>query len=144
MSMRALFDVNMLLALFDSAHVHHAQAQAWWMANRDQGWASCPLTQNGFLRIASSSGYRRPVTMGEAVVALCAQIALPDHEFWPDDLSIADSDRFDHRRIMGPSQLTDIYLLGLAVKHGGRLATFDRTIPLAAVCGAEPRHVAVI
>jgi len=142
--MRALFDVNMLLALFDPMHVHHARAHTWWSTNRAQGWASCPLTQNGFLRIISTPRYARPVIMREAFTALRAQTARPDHEFWPDDISIMAADMFDHGRIMGPSQLTDIYLLGLAVKNGGCLATFDRSIPIVVVHGAEARHVAVI
>ena len=144
MTIRALFDVNMLLALFDPAHVHHARAHAWWGANRAPGWASCPLTQNGFLRIIATPRYARPVIMSEAFAALRAQIARPEHEFWPDDISIMATDVFDHGRIMGPSQLIDLYLLALAVKNDGRLATFERAIPIAAVRGADARHVAVI
>ena len=72
------------------------------------------------------------------------QAGLPGHEFWSDSLSIADPAVFDHRRILGPDQITDVYLLGLAVKHGGRLVTFDRGIPIAAVRGAEARHLVVL
>jgi toxin-antitoxin system PIN domain toxin len=140
---RALLDVNLLVALFDPAHVHHGRARSWWSGERNRGWASCPLTQNGFLRVVSNPGYPRPLTPGQALAALRAQIALPGHAFWPDDASIADADLFDHRRIVGPGQITDVYLLALAVKNGGRLATFDRAIPLAAVRGALARHLAV-
>ena len=68
--MRALLDVNVLLALFDSEHAHHARARAWWVQNRDQGWASCPLTQNGFIRIMSSPGYPRPLIVADALSVL--------------------------------------------------------------------------
>jgi predicted nucleic acid-binding protein len=81
----------------------------------------------------------------EAALELFAeQIAGSDHVFWSDDISLTDSRCFDGTRILGPKQLTDVYLLALAVKNGGRLATLDRTVPLAAVRGAEPRHVVVI
>lgn len=75
---------------------------------------------------------------------LAEQIDTTDHQFWPDDTSLSDEARFDSTRILGPKQITDIYLLGLAVAHGGCLATFDRAIPLSAVRGAEPRHLVVI
>ncbi len=70
-----------------------------------------------------------------------AETTLPGHVFWPDDVSLADPKRFDHDRLLGPGQITDAYLLALAVQNDGRLVTFDRTIPIAAVGGAEPRHV---
>jgi len=66
------------------------------------------------------------------------------HEFWSDELSLLDSGAFDPTRIHGPRHLTDIYLLGLAVHHKGRLVTFDSGIPLAAVRGAHPRHLLVL
>jgi toxin-antitoxin system PIN domain toxin len=141
---RALFDVNMLLALFDAGHIHHDRAFAWWSENRDEGWASCPLTQNGFIRVTSGRGYLRPRSLAEAMALMRAQVARPDHAFWPDDVSIADPQTFDRGRLLGPNQITDVYLLALAVKNGGRLVTFDRAISVAAVRGAESRHVAVI
>jgi hypothetical protein len=80
----------------------------------------------------------------EAMSILRAQQRESDHEFWPDDVSITDADVFDHSRILGPNQITDLYLLALAVKRDGRLVTFDRGIPLSAVRGAEARHLVVI
>jgi uncharacterized protein len=142
MSGRALLDISVLLPLFDPLHVHHPKARAWWGAG--QAWASCPLTQNGFVRILSKPSYSTPLSTSEAVFALYSLTDLPGHQFWPDDISIADPDVFDHSRILGPNQITHIYLLALAVKHDGRLVTFDRGIPLAAVRGAEARHLVVI
>jgi len=141
---RALFDANMLLALFDPEHIHHAPALAWWTANRESGWASCPLTQNGFVRVISGPRYLRPRSFADAMALLSAQIAESGHVFWPDDVSLADPEIFDHSRLLGPKQITDAYLLALAVTNGGRLATFDHAIPLAAVRGAQERHVVVI
>jgi toxin-antitoxin system PIN domain toxin len=140
---RALLDVNLLIALFDSTHVHHERAHAWRLAALDQGWATCPLTQNGFLRVVCSRGYHRPLSPADAFAVLGAQMDVAGHEFWPADISLYDQ-LFDRSRVLGPKQLTDVYLLGLAVRRNGRLATFDRRIPLRAVRGAEPKHLTVI
>jgi hypothetical protein len=142
--MRSLFDVNVLLALFQPDHVHFERAQEWWKANAEHGWASCPLTQNGFARILSQRTYPKPLPTAEAIARLAEHIELTDHEFWPDDVSIADRNVFDPAGILGPNQITDSYLLALAVKNDGRLATLDRGVSLRAVRGAEPRHLAVI
>ena len=142
--MRALLDVNVLLALFDFPHIHHKRARVWWTTHKAMGWASCPLTQNGFARVISKPGYARPIPLQTALSALAAQVAQPDHEFWAGDISIADQTLLDHSRILGPNQITDIYLLGLAVKNGGRLVTFDRGLPINAVRGAQARHLVVL
>jgi hypothetical protein len=113
-------------------------------ANQHHGWASCPLTQNGFVRIVSQQTYRKPLPAAEAVMRLAEQIGQTDHVFWSDDVSITDRTVFDPRNILGPNQITDVYLLALAVKNGGRLATLDRSVPLRAVRGATPRHLTVI
>ncbi len=142
--MRALLDVNVLLALMDSDHIHHRPALAWWRRERDNGWASCALTQNGFVRIVCQGNYPGRPTAAQAVEQLRLQLAESAHEFWPDDISIADDGLIDRMRILGPKQITDVYLLALAVKKGGRLVTFDRSIPLAAARGAQPRHLVAI
>jgi toxin-antitoxin system PIN domain toxin len=141
---RALLDVNVLLAMFDPGHIHHGKARTWWRMPDQAAWASCPLTQNGFVRIISKPGYGRPVPLRVAMAALADQIAATDHQFWPDDISITDTSLFDHGRILGPNQVPDVYLLGLAVKNGGRLVTFDCGLPLAAVRGAEASHVVAL
>ncbi len=142
--MRALLDVSLLLALFDGDHSHHPKAGRWWAGDHHHGWASCPLTQNGFVRIISGIGYPRPLRTADAVVLLGEQIELGGHEFWHDGISLLDTNIFDHSHILGPKQLTDVYLLALAVKNGGRLVTFDRSIPLRAVRAAEAHHVVVL
>jgi uncharacterized protein len=142
--MRALLDVNVLIALFDLAHVHHARARRWWTAHRSLGWASCPITQNGLVRIISKPGYARPVPLQTALAALATQLAQSDHQLWPDDISIVDGKVFDRSHILGPAQITDAYLLALAVKNGGRLVTFDGRISSKAVRGAEARHLVAL
>ncbi len=142
--MRVLFDVNVLIAIIDEEHVHHWVAHEWWAANRSTGWATCPLTENGLARIMSQSGYKNRVTTTFAIDLHAEQIAEPDHAFWPDDISLCDATRFDPSCILGPGQITDVYLLALAVKNGGRLATLDRSVPLRAVRGAKPQQLALI
>jgi uncharacterized protein len=142
--LRALLDLNVLIAMFDEQHIHYVRAHQWWVENRADGWASCPLTQNGFVRVLSQPNYSNPIPVSEALALLRKATAQPDHTFWPDDVSLVDPQHFHSARILGPKQLTDIYLLALAVKNGGRLATLDRAVSLAAVRGAEPQHVVVI
>jgi uncharacterized protein len=130
--------------MLDDQHVDNARSHHWFAVNRTHGWASCPLTQNGFVRILSQPSYAFPIPIGEAIDHLRDATESDDHVFWPDDVSLLDGQLIDHSRILGPKQLTDIYLLTLAVKHGGRLVTLDRAIPMAAVRGARPEHLVVI
>lgn len=142
--MRALFDVNVLLAVLQPDHAHHEPAQQWWATNRAEGWASCPISQNGFVRIISQPRYPKPMAPAVAVGVFADLIEGTDHQFWPDDISLLDARHVDPTRILGPRQLTDIYLLALAVKNGGRFVTFDRAIPVGAVRGARDNHLVVI
>jgi len=142
--MRALLDVNMLLALFDPGHIHHGQARGWWAAHQAAGWATCPVTQNGFVRIISKPAYPRPIALGTAISLLEAQIARGGHAFWPDTISILDRQAFDRRYILGPGQITDVCLLAVAVKHGGRFVTFDRRLQVEAVRGAKVENLVVL
>lgn len=142
--MRSLFDVNVLIAIIDEGHEHHRRAHDWWAANLSAGWATCPLTENGMVRIMSQSRYKAPISTTFAIDLLAEQIEQTDHAFWPDDISLRDNDWFDPDRILGPNQITDAYLLALAVKNEGRLATFDRSIALAAVRRAQSRHLVAI
>ena len=142
--MRVLFDVNALIALVDGQHVHNGIVHNWWAANQSSGWATCPLTENGVTRVISQSGYKNRVNTTFAIDLLAEQVGEGDHAFWPDDISVRNNSLFDADRILGPGQITDAYLLALAVKNGGRLATLDRSVPLRAVRAAEPRHLTVI
>ena len=111
--MRALLDVNVLLALFDPGHLFHQRARAWWHANRDGGWASCPLTENGYLRIVSQKSYARAVRLPDALKLFRNWAVPPLHEFWPDDVSLIDATRFEYGHLLGPKQVHGL-LVGLA------------------------------
>jgi uncharacterized protein len=142
--MRALLDVNVLIALLDSDHASHDSAIGWFTKHARDGWASCPITQNGCIRVMSSPGYPNPLPV-QAVIARLADACHQDiHEFWPDEVSLLDSGIVDSTRIHGPRQLTDIYLLALAVQNKGRLVTFDTGIPLAAVKNATAQKLAIL
>ncbi len=142
--MRALLDINVLLALLDRDHILHERGRLWFEQEVHHGWASCAVTQNGFVRILSQPGYPSPVPTGAAMQLLATAVAAPYHEYWPSDLSILDETIFDHARIHGPRQLTDVYLLGLAAQNDGRLVTFDQTIGLAAVRTARRDNLVVL
>jgi uncharacterized protein len=141
---RALLDVNVLIALLDSDHASHETAMNWFAKHAQAGWASCPITQNGCVRIMSSPNYPNPLPV-HAVIARLSAACLEDiHEFWTDGVSLLDRDVVDATRIHGPRQLTDLYLLALAVHRGGRFVTFDTAIALSAVRTAKPTHVVVL
>lgn len=142
--MRALLDVNVLIALLDSEHGFHGRATRWFFDHAEHGWASCPLTQNGCLRVMTQPGYPKASPLSVMENLLGEFTRHPSHEFWPDDISLLDATRVDLGFSHGPSQLTDLYLLALAVHRGGRLVTFDRRIPLRAAVGAEAKHLLVI
>ena len=142
--MRALLDVSMLLALFDPKHVHHSRARQWWILSKEHGWASCPITENGFLRIATQKAYSNPIALADALELLRRWAKPPFHEFWPDDVSLLDPAVVDHSRVLGPRQLTDIYLLALATRHGGRFVTLDLGISLAAARGAKAENLVMV
>ncbi len=137
----ALLDVNVLIALCDGRHEHHDLAARWFVAQAPQGWASCPITQNGALRIMSAPGYpgARPVVQVMAQLqTLCASA---HHHFWPDALSLLQPGILDGAHLLGHRQLTDAYLLALAVHHRGRLVTLDGGVTLTMVPGAQASHL---
>ncbi len=142
--MRALFDVNVLIAWLDRGHIHHERTQAFWVETKAHGWASCPLTENGFVRIVSQASYPNRFSCAQAIAGLKKATDLASHEFWPDDVSITDPSVFGEGLISGPKQLTDIYLLGLASKRGGRFVTLDRTIAISAVVGATEENLVIV
>ena len=141
----ALLDVNVLVALFDGAHTHHEVAHEWFAPQRDLGWATCPLTENGFVRVLSNPAYPgRRTTLGDAIRRLGAFRSSGCHFFWPDDVSLCESGLYDPIHIAGNKQLTDVYLLGLSLHHGGRLATFDSRMRPESVRGASPEHLVLV
>lgn len=145
MSRVALLDVNVLVALFDSDHVHHELAHDWFADQRADGWATCPLTENGFIRVLTNPAYGTPAQRpDELVERLRAFRASGQHHFWTDAVSLTDQRLFKPAFLRGHRQVTDVYLLGLAKHSGGSLATFDRTIPLGAVAGATRSTLLVI
>lgn len=139
--MRALLDVNVLIALLDVDHSLHVRARNWFAASGGRDWASCPLTQNGCVRIMSHVAYPQSLPVRAVMERLAEATAASRHEFWPDDLSLLDPTVADAARIHGPRQLTDLYLLALAVRRDARFVTFDRSVALDAVRGAQPRHL---
>jgi uncharacterized protein len=141
---RALFDISMLLALLDQDHLRHEHARAWYARERHHGWASCPLSQNGFLRIMSQRSYTGSRSIGDALMILRSATVRAEHEFWPDDVSILDAGLIDYERLLSPKKITDVYLLALAVKHGGRLVTLDTGISVQAVRGATAGQLVVV
>ena len=141
----ALLDVNVLVALHDPVHVRHEIAHRWLAHNQQLGWATCPLTINGCIRILSNPGFPDvKATPAEVAGNLRISCSSRDHHFWADSVSLLDESLFRTANIAGHQQITDIYLLGLAVRNHGRLATFDRNIPLKAVHGAAAHHLALI
>jgi toxin-antitoxin system PIN domain toxin len=141
----ALLDINVLVALFDPDHVHHDLAHDWFADDGRRGWATCAITENGFVRIVSNPRYMadapRPSVALGALRRFCVS---GHHHFWPGAVSLRDERLFGAAPAVGHRQLTDVYLLGLARRMNGRLVTFDRSIPLAAVKGATRAHLVVV
>jgi toxin-antitoxin system PIN domain toxin len=129
-------DVNVLLALLDPMHPHHDTANDWFAGAALQGWATCPLTENGFIRILYSPSYPgMQLRVEEAMSLLEIMIAshAATHHFWPDSISLRDSALFLPAAIAGPKQITDVYLLGLCQQNGGTFVTLDTKVTPAAI-----------
>jgi toxin-antitoxin system PIN domain toxin len=124
-----LLDANVLIALMWPAHENHTQAQAWLGRKSHEGWATCPFTQAAFLRIITNPAFSRDaVTPQEAAKLLGANLNHPSHRFWPDEISFVQAIHPFARRLAGHQQVTDAYLLGLAIHKQGKLATMDRAV----------------
>ncbi len=131
-----LLDINLLLALTDPMHVHHEPAHQWFTEKGQQSWATCPLTENGFIRIASHPNYPNRPGDVPAVLSILHQLCeVAGHHFWPEDLSILKILTPD--AVITHAQITDVYLLGLAVQNKGKLATLDRRIPVEVIHGGR-------
>jgi toxin-antitoxin system PIN domain toxin len=133
---RYLLDVNVLIALIDPAHVQHELAHTWFATRGSAAWATCPLTENGVLRIVGHHRYPgSPGTPADVATLLRALHALPGHQCWPDQISLMDKQFVQSDRLLTSAQVTDSYLLALAVSKQGQLATFDRRLVVDAVIG---------
>ena len=135
---RYLLDVNVLVALIDPAHVQHDRAHDWFAAQGKQAWATCPLTENGVLRVVGHARYpNSPGTPAAVAELLVALRALPGHEFWSIAISLFDGEHIKTDLLLESRQVTDTYLLALAAAYGGQLATFDRRLVTDAVIGGS-------
>ena len=134
--MTYLLDINLLIALTDPMHVHHELSHQWFVEKGQQAWATCPLTENGFIRIASHPKYPNRPGDVSAVCSILRQVCeTPGHHFWTEDLSILEL--LEPDAIITHAQITDVYLLGLAAHNQGKLATLDKRIPMDAVRGGR-------
>jgi uncharacterized protein len=138
-----LLDVNVLIALIDPTHVGHDAAHRWFEATGAASWATCPLTENGVIRIVGHPRYPNSAGSPAAVAPLVARLrTLSGHVFWNDDFSLTECPVVDPTRITTPAQVTDTYLLALAIANKGQLATFDRRLsPTAVRRGRAALHV---
>ena len=144
--MRSLLDINLCIALFDPNHIFHERAHVWWAANARHGWASCPLTENGVVRIMSNPAYSKEVRfpVSDLIERLRLFTSQTNHQFWADDLSLRDPQLFDIEKLHSSARLTDTYLLALAAHRKGRLATFDKGIVLTAVKRAKHENLVLL
>lgn len=124
-----LLDVNVLIALFWPKHAQHEAAKNWFEKHRKNGWATCPLTEAGFVRITSNPAFSthslRPTV---AMKLLRENTEAEDHQFWPADFEVDAVNSIFGARMVSHQNVTDAYLLTLAIKRGGALATFDTGI----------------
>lgn len=143
--MRYLLDVNLWVALLDEAHVHHRTALTF-MRRRKLQIATCPLVENGVVRVLNLPAYSRygPVGFDRVRSKLAEICAGMDHLFWPDSISLRTEELFHGDRVLGHNQITDVYLLALAVSNGGCLATLDHRVALSTVRGAKQEHLLLL
>ena len=143
--MRHLLDINVWVALLDEAHVHHAQALAF-AQRRKVKIATCPIIENGVIRILNLSGYSRLGPAGfEAVRNKLQQICTDlDHEFWPDEVSLRTEAGINWNRVFGHNQITDVYLLALAVARLGCFVTLDHRVTLSTVNSGTPKNLMLL
>jgi len=142
---RLLLDINVWVALFDDAHIHNADARKLFRQPKLK-IATCVLTENGVLRVLNLPGYAKRAPPGfdlvrQKLALACADV---DHEFWPCSLSLRDEQVLDWTRVMGHNQITDAYLLALAVDHKGAFTTFDHRVALSVVSGATAKNLILL
>jgi toxin-antitoxin system PIN domain toxin len=135
--MTFLLDVNVLIALLDARHLQHDIVHEWFQREGQARWATCPITENGLVRILSHPKYPNTMNAPAAVLdVLSAMRAAPGHEFWPDEISLTDGSQIHRANLLNSGQVTDTYLLALAVRKHGQLATLDKRLASLAVRNA--------
>jgi hypothetical protein len=141
-----LFDVNVLIARQDVEHEQHERVAHWWHQHAAEGWATSPLTENGFVRILGHPSYPGwPGTPERAAAALRRLIAtIPGHRFLPDEISLLDVSAVSSLEGVRPRALTDLYLLALAVHHGAAFATLDARIKPDLVPGGPAAYTVIL
>ena len=132
-----MLDVNVLIALLDENHTDHDLVSEWLAYHIHDGWASCPLTQNRCLRILSLHRHPNSLRIEAALDRLRDAMSIPQQQLIGDDISLIDNAVLDGGPLSGPGQITDFYLLALAVAHSARLVTLDRSVPVGAVSEAR-------
>jgi uncharacterized protein len=124
-----LLDVNVLIAASWPAHVAFSKVQKWLSIHAHSGWATCPLTQAAFVRILSNPSFSpNALSPREALALLQTNLAHPAHRFWADEIGLLQAVNSLAPQLDGHQQVTDAYLLGLAMHKGGKLATMDKSI----------------
>lgn len=124
-----LLDVNVLIALLWRTHEGHEKTQAWFAQASKAGWATCPFTQTGCVRILSNPAFSKSAASPQqALKLLSVNLKHPSHIFWPDDLPFADAVAPMERLLLGHKQVSDAYLLGLAIRRKAKLVTLDRSV----------------
>ena len=141
--MTFLLDVNVLVALVDSSHVSHDAAHDWFGREGRKDWSTCPITENGFVRVLANPKYPNTLPTAADAIALLAQLVrVGGHVFWTADVTLRDANRFAAAKMLTVGQIADSYLLALAISRGGKLATLDRRIsPIAVYKGAQGLHL---
>ena len=139
-----MLDVNVLIALLDADHSLHSRAVEWLATNGRCGWASCPITQNGCMRVMSHPAYPNAIPVATLAERLREATADSSHEFFADAVSLLEDAMIDSPRIHGARQITDTYLLALPVTNGARFVTFDQGIAMSAVRRAKSNNLLVL
>ena len=141
--MRAFLDINVIIALLDSGYVMHRAASRWLAQHQEHGWATTPITENGLVRIMSQPAYPNQRPAAQVAERLAEACGHASHQFWPEAVSLLEPGLIAWQRFLGPSQITDCYLLALAVAHGGRLVSFDQRISVDLVGEAREDHLSL-
>ena len=124
-----LLDANVLIALAWPVHEFHNRVGRWFARHSRAGWATCPFTEAAFVRVLSNPAFSaNALTPANALLVLESNLSLPRHQFWPDSTPVVDALKNIEVRFTGHRQITDAYLVSLAARHRGKLATLDKGI----------------